>query len=191
MNSKFQVLHARSFEESQHKQHNRLEAQWSQTNAGPCTPADLENWAAQVLSRLDGAGQRALKRLLRSTLGVNTAYSGIGFFETVLLSLSKYMGIKMPKVTHAFEISEKARITLLGTEQPDAPEHVFGDILSLFPARVVAKMTKIHRRLVREHKAMVNRGEALFALILAFLSNVHVCAMPFASSFCYVSILHP
>ena len=129
------------------------------------------------MSRLNGSEQRAVKKLLTSTQGLNTAYSGIGFFEAVIMALSAYMGIKMPKCTHAFEIDVKARIALLSSEKDDTPAHVFGDICGVFPSKVVRKMKKLQRRLALEHKRMVACGEAPCALTLAFSSIVHGCRM--------------
>ena len=115
----------------------RLQQQWS--TDGPSTAADVANWCSQLLSRLSSCQRQALKQGLRSAWGCSTAYSGIGFFEHIVLSLTQNLGIRMVPCREAWEINSRARTALLG-KGLDSPQHLFGDLLGIFPRNVVAKM---------------------------------------------------
>ena len=137
----------------------RREEQWG--DDGPLTASAAQQWIAQLFSRVSGPERSALKRLLRASLGFNTAYSGIGFFESIIYELSTYLGIPAVPCTHAFEIHSATRKALLGSDLPDGPEHVFGDLLSIYSTRLCKKMRTVQRRLAKEHRAMVAANQAL------------------------------
>ena len=71
-----------------------------------------------------------------------------------MLSLTQNLGIHIVPCREAWEINSRARTALLG-KGLDSPQHLFGDLLSIFPGNVVAKMFRIQRRLSREHRRMV------------------------------------
>ena len=74
------------------------------------------------------------------------------------MQIAKYLGLHTIPCKIAWELDETARAALLCNNHSDAPEHVFGDVLSIYPAASVKKMYKIQRALVREFKEMKQAG---------------------------------
>ena len=90
----------------------------------------------------------------------STAYSGCGFFESIVHQLSIHLGIQRPPTcTHAFEVQAKARAALLCTDLGDNPEHVYGDLCGVFPGRTIHKLLKVQKVLLRECRRQVRAGQ--------------------------------
>ena len=136
---------------------DRLETTWGQ--AGPASASELQLWVSQILGRLDHTQRSGVKRFLTSA-SYSTAYSGCGFFESIVHQLSMHLGIQRPPTcTHAFEVQAKARAALLCTDLGDNPEHVYGDLCGYFPRRTVQKLLKVQKVLLRELRRLVRAGQ--------------------------------
>ena len=134
----------------------RLESSWG--CLGPTSPAELQQWVSQIVSRLDSTQRSAVKGFLRSAASYSTAYGGCGFFESIVWQLTTHLGVRAPRCTHGWEVQEKARLALMGKACPDGPEHIFGDLMSIFPTRTIRKLFKVQKVLRREHCRMVKAG---------------------------------
>ena len=77
-------------------------------------------------------GQHTMKSCFRSASSYSTAYSGAGFFESIVWQLSAHLGIGPPRCTHGWGVLEKARSALMAAEVGDGPEHIFGDLMGIF-----------------------------------------------------------
>ena len=133
---------------------DRLEAQWG--TAGPGCSADLEQWCAQLLSRFGPQQRRHLRRVFRATVGLTSAYSGCGFFESIVRQLCEHLDVCPPPCIAAWEVNRKARIAL--RSGPMSPQHCFGNILDMFPKPVVKKMFKVQRVLSSDYRSMPRAG---------------------------------
>lgn len=136
---------------------DRLETTWGQ--AGPASASELQLWVSQILGRLDRTQRSGVKRFLTSA-SYSTAYSGCGFFESIVHQLSMHLGIQRPPTcTHAFEVQAKARAALLCTDLGDSPGHVYGDLCGVFPGRTIRKLLKVQKVLLRECRRQVRAGQ--------------------------------
>ena len=87
-----------------HKSNKRLEERWRSNDDGPHSSTELQQWCSQLLSRLDGFQRQQVKSFLRKAVGFSTAYPGCGFFESAVMQLSRYVGVKAPSCLDAWEI---------------------------------------------------------------------------------------
>ena len=99
-----------------------------------------------------------MRRFLKQAVGFSTAYSGAGFFESIVFQLCRHCGLKPPPCTHGWEIVPKCRQALLARNVSDGPEHVFGDLMSIFPQNKIRKLKRVQRVLLKEHKQMLKAG---------------------------------
>ena len=137
----------------------RLESSWH--HDGPVNAAEAEAWVAQLLSRLTAAERYVLTQALQNIDGVSTAYSGCGFFEFMIKQLCVHLNVDRPKFLHAFDIDAPCREALLSNSSLGC---IFGDLCSLFCAKVLKKAKVVQRRLAREVRHRVADGEALRVL---------------------------
>ena len=108
------------------------------------------------------------------------------------MQLCRHMNIRTPRCRESWEINAKARLCLLGAGREDRPDHVFGNVLSVFPQHAVAKMHRLQRRLAREHKSCVRNGErhnqflrARGETLLMALDATLLGLKPESTSWCY------
>ena len=159
---------------------------------GPETACDLHEWPAQLCSHLDSFQRSQLLGFVRRAHSYNTGYSGCGFFESTVGQLCAHLGVRPPKCTEAWELLEKPRSALLQCS-PESPQHVFGDMLSIFPPDKVSKMKIIQKVLVKEHaremrqdpsgreRSIAERGGMLFDALDGLLAGME----PLSSGWCY------
>ena len=126
-------------------------------------------WARLFLSKLDSSLVGALKSILTSCSGVTTAYSGAGFFESLVMQLATVMQIQPPQCWHAGDIGELPRRALLAHEEsPMAPQCVFGDLTRRVRQGAVDKMYNIQKNIREEFeirsKAMPGGGSSKAAM---------------------------
>ena len=170
----------------------RLEQRWAGHTSGPRTSSDLEEWPAALLSKLDSFQRYHVLRFVRLAHSYSTGYSGCGFFESAVGQLCSHAGVRPPRCSEAWELLPKPRAGLL-CSSPESPEHVYGDMMSIFPARAVAKMRRIQKVLAKEHlremrtdpsgckRNIAERGEMPLNALDGVLANVG----PQESSWCY------
>ena len=117
------------------------------------------------MSRLDLSQRAAVKSFLREASSYSTAYSGAGMFEYIVFALAVHLGVQPPRCSHGWEVDATARQSLLASAPGSGPgpDHVFGDLMGVWPKRVITKLKRVQRVLLREHKRMVLAGHWVHA----------------------------
>ena len=95
---------------------------------------------------------------MRSAYSFSTAYSSAGFFESIVYQLCCHFGIGAPACSHGWEVDKKARQALMARDVPDGPRCIFGDLMGIWPTRVINKLFRVQKVLLAEHKRMVRAG---------------------------------
>ena len=92
-----------------------------------------QEWLQSFLLQLDPATQGAIAEVLRNSPGFSTAYSGGGFFESMVVQVCAALEIQPPPCWHASDLSDLCQQTLLAHRGPAAPKCIFGDICQRVP----------------------------------------------------------
>ena len=115
---------------------------------------DEVKWCRTFLQCLDPGMVAAIQAAFSAPPGFTTAYSGAGFFESLMSQVGRVLGDRdgaVPKCWHACEIDDLPRRILLQHEDgPTAPECIFGDLTRRVPAATMEKLTRIQENLRME-----------------------------------------
>lgn len=135
--------------------------------AGAASLCELMSWAQRYICELEAAG--LLEHLLRNlSQGVNTYsdYSGMGCFEQALVNIREALQWRHHSVGIGFrsiracDIGRLQQRVLLSHEPgPEAPLHIFTDILNRVPVPVVQALHRIRRWYARDRAKLVIAGE--------------------------------
>lgn len=103
------------------------------------------DWVQAFLSKLDAPALRAVKQALERSAGFTTAYSGAGFFESMISQLCAAFEITAPPCLHACDVSPLCQraLTRYNSCSPTSPQCVFGDLRHRVRRSAYLKMRRI------------------------------------------------